>query len=63
MWLLFSGVLAFGYNIFVTYVIQKLTPATTAFAGNFNKAEVPERNSRDSSPISPQSHQCGSAFK
>mmetsp|Transcript_43661 Transcript_43661/g.100751 ORF Transcript_43661/g.100751 Transcript_43661/m.100751 type:complete len:462 (-) Transcript_43661:195-1580(-) len=38
MWLLFSGVLAFGYNIFVTYVIQKLTPATTAFAGNFNKA-------------------------
>jgi len=37
-WLALSGVLAFGYNTFTTFVIQKMSPATTAFAGNFNKA-------------------------
>jgi len=33
-----SGVLAFCYNTFVTFLIVKLSPATAAFAGNFNKA-------------------------
>lgn len=37
-WVLISGVLAFIYNTFVTFMIVKLSPATTAFAGNFNKA-------------------------
>mmetsp|Transcript_12309 Transcript_12309/g.31651 ORF Transcript_12309/g.31651 Transcript_12309/m.31651 type:complete len:200 (-) Transcript_12309:80-679(-) len=33
-----SGVLAFGYNVFQTFLAVKLSPSTTAFAGNFNKA-------------------------
>jgi len=37
-WVLLSGLLAFMYNTFVTFMIVKLSPATTAFAGNFNKA-------------------------
>jgi len=37
-WVVLSGVLAFVYNIFVTFMVVKLSPATTAFAGNFNKA-------------------------
>jgi len=37
-WVLLSGLLAFIYNTFVTFMIIKLSPATTAFAGNFNKA-------------------------
>lgn len=37
-WIGLSGVMAFGYNFFTTFLIVKLTPATTSFAGNFNKA-------------------------
>jgi len=37
-WVVVSGLLAFVYNIFVTFMVVKLSPATTAFAGNFNKA-------------------------
>lgn len=37
-WVAVSGVLAFGYNIFQTFLVVKLSPATTSFAGNFNKA-------------------------
>mmetsp|Transcript_121734 Transcript_121734/g.344320 ORF Transcript_121734/g.344320 Transcript_121734/m.344320 type:complete len:504 (+) Transcript_121734:2-1513(+) len=37
-WVALSGCLAFVYNTFVTFLIVKLSPATTAFAGNFNKA-------------------------
>merc|ERR1719203_1051975 len=37
-WVMLSGVLAFAYNTFVTFLVVKLSPATTAFAGNFNKA-------------------------
>lgn len=38
VWVLLSGVLAFCYNTFVTFLVVELSPATTAFAGNFNKA-------------------------
>lgn len=37
-YVLLSGIWAFVYNTFVTFMVQKLSPATTAFAGNFNKA-------------------------
>jgi drug/metabolite transporter (DMT)-like permease len=37
-YVILSGVLAFIYNTFVTFLIVKLSPATAAFAGNFNKA-------------------------
>jgi len=37
-WVGLSGACAFIYNIFVTFMVVKLSPATTAFAGNFNKA-------------------------
>jgi len=37
-WVILSGLLAFFYNTFVTFIVVKLSPATTAFAGNFNKA-------------------------
>jgi len=37
-YIIMSGFLAFCYNVFVTFLIVKLSPATTAFAGNFNKA-------------------------
>eukprot|EP00442_Polarella_glacialis_P019407 CAMPEP_0115058092 /NCGR_PEP_ID=MMETSP0227-20121206/6145_1 /TAXON_ID=89957 /ORGANISM="Polarella glacialis, Strain CCMP 1383" /LENGTH=440 /DNA_ID=CAMNT_0002443015 /DNA_START=34 /DNA_END=1356 /DNA_ORIENTATION=+ len=37
-WILASGLFAFVYNTFVTFMVVKLSPATTAFAGNFNKA-------------------------
>uniref|UniRef100_A0A7S1WSW5 Sugar phosphate transporter domain-containing protein n=1 Tax=Alexandrium catenella TaxID=2925 RepID=A0A7S1WSW5_ALECA len=33
-----SGCLAFCYNVFTTFLVVKLSPATTSFAGNFNKA-------------------------
>lgn len=33
-----SGVVAFGYNVFTTFLAVQLSPATTSFAGNFNKA-------------------------
>eukprot|EP00930_Biecheleria_cincta_P103131 TRINITY_DN95060_c0_g1_i1.p1 TRINITY_DN95060_c0_g1~~TRINITY_DN95060_c0_g1_i1.p1 ORF type:complete len:462 (+),score=82.58 TRINITY_DN95060_c0_g1_i1:37-1386(+) len=35
---LVSGLLAFVYNIFVTFLCVNLSPATAAFAGNFNKS-------------------------
>jgi len=37
-WVVASGVLAFCYNVFQTFLVVKLSPATTSFAGNFNKA-------------------------
>eukprot|EP00928_Gymnodinium_smaydae_P047323 TRINITY_DN31578_c0_g1_i1.p1 TRINITY_DN31578_c0_g1~~TRINITY_DN31578_c0_g1_i1.p1 ORF type:complete len:608 (-),score=108.89 TRINITY_DN31578_c0_g1_i1:26-1849(-) len=37
-WIALSGMLAFAYNTFVTFLIVKLSPATAAFAGNFNKS-------------------------
>jgi len=37
-WVLLSGLFSFIYNTFVTFMIVKLSPATTAFAGNFKKA-------------------------
>jgi len=35
-----SGVLACGFNLFTTKLVVRLSPATTAFAGNFNKAAL-----------------------
>ena len=37
-WIMLSGRLAFVYNTFVTFLILRLSPATAAFAGNFNKS-------------------------
>lgn len=37
-WVMLSGGVAFIYNVFVTFMVVKLSPTTTAFAGNFNKA-------------------------
>merc|ERR1712178_152810 len=37
-WVILSGLLAFAYNTFVTFLVVKLSPATAAFAGNFNKS-------------------------
>lgn len=37
-WVALSGILAFVYNIFVTFMVVEMSPATTAFSGNFNKA-------------------------
>lgn len=33
-----SGLVAFGYNVLTTFLAVQLSPATTSFAGNFNKA-------------------------
>eukprot|EP00439_Symbiodinium_sp_Y106_P057721 s127_g8.t1 len=34
----FSGLGAFVYNLYVTFMVVQLSPATSAFAGNFNKS-------------------------
>jgi len=37
-WVVFSGLGAFVYNLYVTFMVVQLSPATSAFAGNFNKS-------------------------
>ncbi|CAJ1349658.1 unnamed protein product [Effrenium voratum] len=38
LWVVGSGVAAFVFNLFVTFLVVKLSPATGSFAGNFNKS-------------------------
>merc|ERR1712007_371855 len=39
-WLLLSGVFAFIYNVIQFSIVHTLSPAATAFGGNFNKAAM-----------------------
>eukprot|EP00913_Durusdinium_trenchii_P029781 g27907.t1 len=38
LWVVGSGVCAMVFNLFVTFMVVKLSPATSSFAGNFNKS-------------------------
>jgi len=37
-WVAASGIAAMVYNLYVTFLVVKLSPATSSFAGNFNKS-------------------------
>lgn len=37
-WVAATGIAAFAFNLYVTFLVVKLSPATSSFAGNFNKS-------------------------